>query len=111
MRPGIAGSAALIALVLAAVSLPGSVANVRADPQSTPQRPTFSVQVDLVSTDVIVRDPGGNFVSNLTRNDFEVYEDGVKQDVISLTLSHGGRITNILAPAPSASIEGIILPK
>jgi VWFA-related protein len=49
-------------------------------------------------------------VSDLTREDFEVYEDGVKQQIASLTLSHGGRVTNVLAPPPPAVSEGIILP-
>jgi VWFA-related protein len=67
------------------------------------------VVVELVTTDVTVHDANGNFVSNLTRDDFEVYEDGVKQQVQSLTLSHGGRITNVLAPPPPQP-EGLILP-
>src|SRR5438552_13657859 len=77
---------------------------------STQERPTFSVQVDLVTTDVVTRDGNGNFVSDLTRDDFDVYEDGVKQQVVSLTLSHGGRVSNLLAPPPAAAPEGIILP-
>jgi VWFA-related protein len=78
--------------------------------QETQQRPTFSVQVDLVTNDVMVRDDQGNFVSDLQREDFEIYEDGVKQDIISMTLSHGGRVTNVLMAPPAAAPEGIILP-
>jgi VWFA-related protein len=73
-------------------------------------RPTFSVQIDLVTTDVIARDNSGNFVADLTRNDFEVYEDGVRQEIVSMTLSHGGRVTNVLAAPPPVAPEGIILP-
>ncbi|HEU4935505.1 MAG TPA: VWA domain-containing protein [Vicinamibacterales bacterium] len=66
--------------------------------------------VDLVSTDVIVRDNKGQFIADLGKNDFEVYEDGVKQDVISFILTHGGRVYNS-TPAPAAPVmEGIILP-
>ena len=72
--------------------------------------PTFRVQVDLVTNDVMVRDKDGNFVADLTKDDFEVYEDGVKQDIISMTLSHGGRVTNVLNPPPPPAPEGIILP-
>ena len=74
------------------------------------QKPTFSVLVDLVTTDVITRDEKGNFVSDLTTDEFEVFEDGVRQDISSMTLSHGGRVTNVLAPPPAAPPEGIILP-
>ena len=72
--------------------------------------PTFSVNVDLVTTDVIVRDDNDQFISNLTAEDFEIYEDGVRQEVASLTLVNGGRVFNILEP-PSAPIqEGVLLP-
>lgn len=75
-----------------------------------PDRPTFSVQVDLVTADVITRDDKGNFIADLTKDEFEVFEDGVKQDITSMTLSHGGRVTNVLAPPPPPPPEGIILP-
>jgi VWFA-related protein len=81
----------------------------KAQPQAD-KPPTFRVQVDLVTNDVMVRDKDGNFVSDLTKDDFEVYEDGVKQDIISMTLSHGGRVTNVLNPPPPPAPEGIILP-
>jgi VWFA-related protein len=74
------------------------------------EKPSFSVQIDLVTADAIPRDGNGNFVSDLTKSDFEIYEDGVKQDIVSMTLSRGGRITNLLAPPPPPAPEGIILP-
>lgn len=82
-----------------------------APPAQAPQdKPTFRMQIDAVSQDVIVRDTQGQFVADLTKNDFEVYEDGVKQDINSLTLVHGGRVANLVAPPPPPSQEGIILP-
>ncbi len=75
-----------------------------------PQRPTFRAFVDLVTTDVIVRDGNGQFVSDLTKDDFEVLEDGVKQEVASVSLIHGGRTFNLQAPPPPPPQEGIILP-
>jgi VWFA-related protein len=68
------------------------------------------VSIDLVTTDVIVRDDRDQFVATLTRDDFEVFEDGVKQDVSSLTLVHGGRVHNLQAPPPPPTPEGIHLP-
>lgn len=70
----------------------------------------FRVQVDAVTTDVIVRDSNGQFVSDLSKEDFDVYEDGVKQEIASMTMSHGGRVTNVLEAPPPAAPEGIILP-
>jgi len=66
--------------------------------------------VDLVTTDVIVRDARGQFVADLTQNDFEVYEDDVPQKIVSFVLVHGGRVFNQMAPPPPPPQEGIILP-
>ena len=77
---------------------------------ATPQKPTFRVQVDLVTNDIVVRDDKGNFIPDLKKDEFEVYEDGVKQDLTSMTVVTGGRVTNVLAPPPPPPPEGIILP-
>ena len=66
--------------------------------------------VDLVTTDVIVRDGGGQFVANLGKGDFEVLEDGVKQDLVTFVLTHGGRVINDLGAPPPPVQEGILLP-
>ncbi|MBI2834459.1 MAG: VWA domain-containing protein [Acidobacteria bacterium] len=75
-----------------------------------PPKPTFRVTVNLVTTDVIVRDGKGQFVADLTKNDFEILEDGKNQELASLVLVHGGRVTNLQAPPPPPTQEGIILP-
>jgi VWFA-related protein len=75
-----------------------------------PSPPTFVSRVDLVSTDAIARDNKGQFVSDLKKDDFEVFEDGVKQDIVSFTLIHGGRVFNVAQPPPPPPQEGIILP-
>jgi VWFA-related protein len=79
---------------------------------ATPQRqqPDFRVSIDLVNMDVIVRNSQDQFIADLTKDDFEIFEDGVKQDVMAFTLVHGGRVTNLLAPPPAPTQEGIILP-
>jgi VWFA-related protein len=73
-------------------------------------RPTFRVQVDLVSQDVIVRNKDGLFVPDLTKDEFKIYEDGVLQDIASMTVVHGGRVSTPLLAAPARPPEGIILP-
>jgi VWFA-related protein len=105
------------ALVILAVGLSAQISSSAAPVQQpatggqpSAQRPTFKVEVDLVTTDVIVRDERGNFVPDLTKTDFEILEDGVKQNIVSMTLSHGGRVTNVLAPPPPPAPEGVILP-
>jgi VWFA-related protein len=75
-----------------------------------PAPPDFRVAIDLVTTDVIVRDARDQFVADLTKDEIEVYEDGIKQDMASMTLVHGGRVLNLQAPPPPPAQEGIILP-
>lgn len=50
-----------------------------------PQRPAFRLGVDIVSLNVTVVDTNSRYVTGLDREDFEVYEDGVKQDVVFFT--------------------------
>ena len=78
--------------------------------QPATSQPTFRVNIDAVQTDAIVRNAQDQFVADLTKNDFEIYEDGVKQDLSSLTLVHGGRVHNLATPPPPPVEEGIILP-
>lgn len=79
-------------------------------PAQDQTQPTFRVAVDLVTTDVIVRDNDGQFVADLDRSEFRVFEDDIEQTISSLVLVHGGRAYNQLLPPPPPSEEGIILP-
>ena len=51
-----------------------------------PQQPTFRVQVDAVEIDASVTDASGNVVTDLTRDDFEILEDGRPQTITSFAL-------------------------
>ena len=101
----------LISVVLAGALVraqaPGGAETAPAQGGSSP---TFRVTIDLVTTDVITRDGNGQFVADLKKEEFEIYEDDVKQEVASLVLVHGGRVLNQLLPPPVAAPEGIILP-
>lgn len=46
-----------------------------------PQTPAFRAGVELVSLNVTVTDPAAHYLTDLEDTDFQVYEDGVKQDV------------------------------
>jgi VWFA-related protein len=81
-----------------------------AQPQRLPQQPSFTVRVELVTTDAIVRDGNGQFIADVKKEEFEVLEDGVKQEIVSLALIHGGRVFNQATPPPPPPQEGIILP-
>jgi VWFA-related protein len=81
-------------------------------PPPAPGQPTFRAAITAVTTDVITRDKDGRFISDLTKDDFTVLEDGVAQTITSFALVHGGRtFTGLAAPEVSAAPEGIVLPK
>jgi VWFA-related protein len=103
----------LVGVVTAALltTSAGSSLSAQQTPARAPgQQPTFRVTIDAVQTDAIVRNGQDQFVADLTKNDFEIYEDGVKQELTSLTLVHGGRVHNLATPPPPPTEEGIILP-
>ena len=77
-----------------------------------PQDPTFRVSVDLVTTDAIPRDQKSEqFIADLKAEEFEIYEDGVKQQITTMELIHGGRAYNVKAPPAAPVQEGLILPR
>jgi VWFA-related protein len=109
-------TAGLLGLLIAAPSPRPAVVHAQqappAGPPQAPGQPTFRVSVDLVTTDVIVRDQKSDqFVADIKADEFEVYEDGVKQQIASLVLTHGGRVYNVQSPPPAPVQEGIILPR
>ena len=65
-------------------AIPALRAQAPNNPQGSPSV-TFQVEVDYVDVDVVVTDQNGNFVRGLTRDDFDVYEDGkpIKIDTFS----------------------------
>jgi VWFA-related protein len=65
------------ALVAAAVQSP--ILNAQ-NPQGPPSV-TFQVEVNYVDVDAVVTDEKGNFITGLTRDDFEVFEDGKPQKI------------------------------
>jgi len=98
-------SAALLGCVASAALLAQAAPSAQ-----NPQQPTIRRSIELVRSDVIVRDRDGRFIPDLKKEEFVVSEDGVLQEIATMVLSNGGRIYNIAAPPPVAAPEGIILP-
>ena len=82
----------------------------QAAPAQTAPEQVIRTGVELITTDAIVRDSRGQFIADLKKDEFEIYEDGVKQEIASMTMSHGGRVYNVSQPPPPPAPEGIILP-
>ena len=103
-------SAGLLVILAAGLSAQTPQTPAPDKPAVPQEKPTFRLQVDLVTNDIVVRDEKGNFVSDLKQGEFEIYEDGIKQDITSMTVVTGGKVNNLLAAPPPPPPEGIILP-
>lgn len=62
------------------------------------QRPAVRAAISGVLIDVTVLDKDGRPVSDLTGRDFELAEDGKAQQIVSVTLMHGGVPAPVGAP-------------
>jgi VWFA-related protein len=96
--------------VAVGVALAAQAEKPPTQPAGPNQQPTFRRTIEFVTMDAIVRNERDQFVADLTKDEFEVFEDGVKQTIQSMTLVHGGRVHNLLTPPPPPTQEGIILP-
>src|SRR5687768_3691493 len=74
-------------------------------PTSQPQTPTFKVEVEFVEVDVRVTDSKGNFVRDLTKDDFQILEDGKAQTVAAFSLIDIPVEASSQAVSPSGSVE------
>ena len=74
-----------VAMVVA--GLVGLAALVRAQepPQPTPQQPVFRGRIETVAVPVTVFDPEDSLVTDLTRDDFTVLDNGKKQDITTFS--------------------------
>jgi Ca-activated chloride channel homolog len=90
----------LILLFAVSVSVPSasSVVNLFSSPNDTPspaqqqpQSPSIQVSVNRVNVGVIVTDAQGDFVPDLRREDFHIFDDGVEQPITDFA--------NVVTPA------------
>ena len=79
----------LVSIVIAAVCCTGVSAGQQARPPDAavdPQLPTFRLQVEYVEVDARVTDSKGNFVRDLTKDDFQILEDGKPRPLAAFSL-------------------------
>ena len=73
----------VVGLVVAAVA--GAGPSAQQPPSTAEPQVTFKVEINYVEVDAAVFDRQGGFVRDLRREDFQVLEDGVVQDVTAFT--------------------------
>lgn len=97
---------ALVATVLSAQTAPpvgtspqsppaaraGQDVKGRTDPSQAMPPISERVEVSVTNVDVVVTDSKGNRVSGLTRDDFEVFQDGVPQAITNFYAVSGGKL-------------------
>ena len=87
VKSRILAAVASIATLFVVVSAEEALRQTPATPRQSPETPRQAAQtpfragVDLVSLNVIVTDGAGHYVTDLDKDAFNVFEDGIKQDV------------------------------
>jgi VWFA-related protein len=77
-RARIAGSIVL--------SMAAALTSAQMPPPPAQHTPTFKLEVNYVEVDAVVTDQQGSFVRSLTKDDFQVYEDGKPQTISTFAI-------------------------
>lgn len=73
-----------------------------------------SVEVHITNVEVIVTDSRGNRVTDLTKDDFEVFQDGTPQKIVNFYSVGGGKVTfgdGTVLPLEEAEKKGELPPE
>ena len=92
-----AAAGLMLATALATAQAPARPPDPQTDASVAPPEVTFKVEVNYVEEDVRVVDTRGNFVPNLKREDFQLFEDGKPQKINTF-----GMVDLPLTPAASS---------
>ena len=78
----------LLIFLSLAIALTISPLIIGQQPAAPAGQPSFRSAIDIVSMNVTVIDPGTRYVTDLTEQEFEIYEDGVKQQLVLFNRSN-----------------------
>jgi hypothetical protein len=67
-------------------------------------QPTFRVETRVVEVDVVVTDPQGRFVRDLTGDDFEILEDGMGMKRGTVSRGPGTEVGSVLVQQARAQV-------
>src|SRR5574341_221576 len=73
--------------------------------QKPQTEPMLRIETDLVQIDVVVADKAGKLVADLRREDFELYEDGKKQQITHFAVGTATQPANWLAVGKKKTTE------
>ena len=105
MRPTGKALARAAVAALALVAVVGPTARAQApSPRATPRQPVFGTGIEVINLNVSVTDGRGHYVTDLKKDDFKVFEDGVPQD-LSIFSHEDVPISLVLMIDTSASMD------
>jgi Ca-activated chloride channel family protein len=68
-------------LLAVLVLVSASSSRAQTPPRATPRPPVFGTGIEVINLNVSITDARGRYVTDLTKNDFAVFEDGVRQEL------------------------------
>jgi Ca-activated chloride channel family protein len=90
--------------VLAGTAVLGPPARAQAPPRPTPRPPVFGAGIEVINLNVSVTDSRGRYVTDVTKEEFAVFEDGVRQE-LSIFSHEDVPISLVLMIDTSASMD------
>jgi Ca-activated chloride channel family protein len=93
-----------IGLALVGVAALAAVARAQAPARPSPRTPVFGAGIEVINLNVSVTDARGRYVTDLKKDDFSVFEDGVRQD-LSIFSHEDIPISLVLMLDTSASMD------
>ena len=97
--------AVLISQLIAVISLSTS-AQTSGDKRAAPQEKPLKLRTDEVIVDAVVLDKKSHAVSDLATDDFELYEDGVKQKITSFRFESSASASQTLVTGANTVPSG-----
>ena len=80
-----------------------ATAQTSVDKPSTAQEKPLKLRADEVIVDAVVMDKKNRSISDLTKDDFEIYEDGIKQKITSFRFESAGAASEAVTPGAAAA--------
>jgi VWFA-related protein len=80
-------------MLLAGSAWGGPAAATAGEQAVTPPGPVYRSSVDLVSVSAVVRDKRGRIVRDLDRDDFEVFDNGVRRRIVEFAPAEDGPVS------------------
>ena len=98
-------------VLIAALTAWPLAAQQKQQPAETPKL-TESIDVRVIGVDVVVTDKKGNSITGLTKDDFQIFENGIEKPISNFYEIEGKTATQaVTVPTPGAAAAPVLAPK